>query len=558
MANREQNLKDLNWFVFDEFLGYQTKWDANHPKARGYFVNNSKNCRVNETGALEPRFGTKLLGTSSSATTPIMSMGKFANNDGTDILLRSYGTVLQFYHTTNLAWTDLATGFTTGKIFGFEMDEISSDGQPYLYYCNGVENYARWDGNQTTKTPTEYAAAPKGNVLHRTDNARMMIANVPAAYSTIYVSKTDNPIDFTYSTPRVATDGAVINVGNVVNGLGQLGDKIYWFCKRLIGWITFTQTPEYSGGYDIIQIRPEVDGGPTGDDVGCVSQLAVMKYDNKILFVSPTGMIKDLGSVVQHAVFQAEYIGDPIKPDLDNANMSSAAGIVYKGKAYVAAKKDDDSTFNDRIFVYDILRGRWEAPLNKNANCFLVANNLLYFGSSVNPEVYQLEVEDYYNDLYNDGTNNQFFPINVEAYSWRESFGLPANPKRLYECYLEGEIKRGTTITYDILLNEDGVSGKISADITSTDSGIIFSKSTRNTLAINTLSSQLIGTERITTASGLDIFRVFFRPNIAPSFFNLQFRVYSNGSGYNYKIKKVGFKIDKYNYRDKNLIKALS
>jgi hypothetical protein len=621
---REKNLKNANWIIFDKLKGFQTRYDLNMPESREYLAEGSKNCLVNETGALEPRFGTQLKGAASSATTPIKSLGRFIPQSGNDILVRSYGTVLEWYDEGTAKWETLETGFTSGYRFGFEMDEISAatSGSPgtasysYLYYCNTQEAYSRWAGcvayissstaNTITKTgtatwaslgfaatggliingtdytytggadtttltgvtgdptgeaagsavtqiPTQYVSNPKGNILHLTDNARMIVTGVPTSPCAIFVSKTNDPTDFTFSSPRVATDGAIINVGKVIKGLAQLGDKIYWLTKQVIGWIRFTQIAEYSAGYDVIEIRPECDGGQNGDNVGCVSQLGVLKFDNKVIYISPNGMVKDLGSLAQHYTYQVDMIGDKIKPTLENAIWDSAAGVVFHNKAYIAAKETSKSSYNDIIFVYDILGKEWEPPYYRNASCFLVANDKLYYGSSTNAEVYELEVDGIYTDNYG---ASSIYPVTSVAYSWRENFDMPADVKKLNQVYLEGEIKKGTSFTISILINEDGYSGTITGTISSTDTDIIFTAQDNNIFAVKTLSSSLLGTNR--TSSGLSYFRLYLDVISPVYFYNLQWKYYSSGDGYYWKIKKIGFLIDKYGHELPSLHNSFS
>lgn len=547
----EPNVDDIKYIVFDTIKGYQTKFDPSHPNARGYLQNGSKNVVINDDGTIKPRLGSQLVGAASTSASPIISMGKYVPRTGNEIMLRSYGTVLQFYHRTTLTWTDLQTGFTSGKIFGFEMDDISSDGSAYLYYCNGVETYRRWDGDETPSSPTAYAANPKGNILHITDNARMIVAGVPTSPAAIYVSKTNDPTDFTFSTPRVATDGAIINVGKTITGIAQLADKIYWLTRKLIGWLRFTQIAGYSGGSDLIEIRPEAET----DDIGSTNQQAVLKWDNKVLFVAYNNMIKDLGSLVQHATYQIEYIGDRIKPELEDTVMTSACGIVYKNKAYIACKKNSNSTYNDRLFIYDLIAQQWESPVNLNINCFLVANGNLYYGHSINPEVYQLEVENLHSDSYNDGTNSNLYPIHCVAKSWRENFELPADLKCLYDIYIEGTIKKGTTITFKIYKNEDGISGTSQGTIDSNDTDIIFSPTINNVFSLHKFSTQKLATNF--NSSGNDYFRLYLTPDIGTDFYNLQWEFSSNADGADWSVAKIGFKVAKRNYTNPNLFQSL-
>ncbi len=549
---------------------------------------------------------------------------KFQPRTGSDILLRTRTTLVEYYSVHSSQWETLISELTTGLVFGWEQMDFTDDSgttpssftfENLLFFGNGTDAARSWNGatakissttantivitgstsptaleppfknsgsekliingtqytytgvsGQTftgvTPNPTGEASGSSiaqitidetiagatqvnGNIYHKTDNARLMIAGASNAQGGIYVSKTNNPRNFTFSATRVATDGAVINVTNFVKGLEQLADKIYYLCPDLIGWLRFTQIAEYSGGYDLIEIRPEVKGY----DVGPTNSLATAKWDNKILYASKNS-IKDLGSVVQHVTSQVEAISEMMKPTFDVATLSSAALVVFKNKLYVACQKNSASTVNDIVYIYDILHKAWEPPYILSVSCWLVANGNLYYGNAVNSNVYQLEVTDQFIDVDNDGSVVVNFPTSPVAELWQENFGLPFERKTLYGNFLEGEITQGTVLKGEVPLDEDGYSGSLTFSITGTQSGIIFTSSSVNTFSLQTFATKVFAGD---DAVIVNYFRVIFEPRSTSHFYVANLKLSSNSADNNWKVKRVGWKVDRWNKEDSSL-----
>ena len=620
----EKNKADVSWIIHENFRGFQTKYYKSHPQARGYLVGASQNCVVNDDGSISPRFGYSLFGNFVSTATPIKTLLKFQPRTGNDILLRTWGTVVEYYSTHSSLWETLLSGVTTGLVHGWEQMDFTDDSgttpssfafENLLFFGNGTDAARSWNGatakiSSTTATtivitgsttPTSLeppfknsgssqliingtvytytgvsgqsftgvtpnptgeangssvaqvtvdettagATQVNGNVYHKTDNARLAVSGATNAQGGIYVSKTNNPRSFTFSNPRVATDGAVINVTNFVKALEQLSDKIYYLCPDLIGWLRFTQIAEYSGGYDLIEIRPEVKGY----DIGPTNILATAKWDNKIMYASQHA-IKDLGSVVSHATNQVDAISEAVEPSFLDADLSSAALAVYLNKLYVACKKTSDSDANDIVYIYDILAGQWEAPLNLAVSCWTVANGNLYYGNALTANIYQLEVKDQWLDSDNDGTGVANYSVSPIAELWQENFGLPFDRKTLYGVFLEGEIAQGAQLDGVIYLDEDGYSGSLSFSITGTQTGIIFQSSQANTFALQSFATRVFAGDEVLP---VNYFRVIFEPRSTAHFYVVNAKFSSTSVDGNFKIKRLGWRVSAWSSEDASI-----
>jgi len=140
---------EAKWQTIEEFnAGLLHKKDVTQMPG-GALILGSKNVVLNDGDRITVRKGSELFGASSSTQTPIKSMYTFKKRDGSEIMMRSYGTVLEYYHPDTAAWTNLYSGYTTGQIFGFADHNVNTDNSDFVYFCNAIEPYSRWNGAYT-------------------------------------------------------------------------------------------------------------------------------------------------------------------------------------------------------------------------------------------------------------------------------------------------------------------------------------------------------------------------------------------------------------------------
>lgn len=144
--------------------GWNNRLDS--PKAPGLLT--MQNSIITDRGGVAVRPGIELLGAEDNSGTACTGLSTARRRDGTNILLRAAGTVLEFYNTLNSTWATLKSGFTTGETFGFANHNVNADAIDYLYFCNAVEPYQRWtmafDATTAIVAPAA-TAVPIGSTL---------------------------------------------------------------------------------------------------------------------------------------------------------------------------------------------------------------------------------------------------------------------------------------------------------------------------------------------------------------------------------------------------------
>lgn len=144
--------------IIEQFDGFFAKRDATQVSP-GSLIVSSQNVILNDGDRVANRSGSVLASDASTAQTPVMSMHTFKKRDGTEILMRTYGTVVEYRDPTNLTWESLFSGLTSGQVFGFADFNINTDYTDKVAFCNAVEPYMTWDGAITHLTAGVTAGA---------------------------------------------------------------------------------------------------------------------------------------------------------------------------------------------------------------------------------------------------------------------------------------------------------------------------------------------------------------------------------------------------------------
>lgn len=140
------------------------------------------NMYYNRRGALETRRGTTNFG-DSVGSKPFTSLFFFQNDEtGARYLVGASGTNMYKYVEWTNSWSSIKSGLTE-----FEADGVTRTKWSFavykniIYMCDGVNNYAKWDGT----TYTEYAGTPKFRYIQYMGD-RVFGAWVDATPNTLY------------------------------------------------------------------------------------------------------------------------------------------------------------------------------------------------------------------------------------------------------------------------------------------------------------------------------------------------------------------------------------
>jgi hypothetical protein len=270
----------------------------------------------------------------------------YKKKDGTEFQIQAKGTKLQALNTTTGLYEDISGSptFTDGARFGWKVYDNE------LYGCNGVENYFKFDGTDFT----EYASAPKGNVLEVFED-RMFVTGV-----------TDEPLSIYYTDAGTVTTFPSANVlqplgTDRVNALVNYFGTLLIFKDDSIWKLTFV----YDQVVALFLPKLEVQSG----NYGCPSRKGVTWVENDIWFFT--------GQEVRSIGYQDQQIGilginnsvisENIKETLRNIPFERFAqcAVFYENRRfYLSVPLAND--YNDTTFVCHTLhQNNWTKYANR-------------------------------------------------------------------------------------------------------------------------------------------------------------------------------------------------
>lgn len=482
---------------------------------------------------------------SGSTTTAVISPGTW----GTDLWNNFYvyvtsgadaGKISKISATTSTTITYAALGTGVGTGDTFEIRKVAYDtsanmklriGTSTVTYtgfgsattftgCSGTPAAA--DNAAVTQLPEQSFIAPRGNILEVL-NTRMLVAGVKKNPQSVYYSKLLDASSFTFSATRVAGEGGVIDTpegGGAVKGLSIQEDTVYILKKDIVKTLTFTQD-----GTDL----PVITTLLQAPNVGPNFILSPFKIDNQVFYTTAEGSVKSATRLQNISSVQAVQISDSIVTYMKDIVVDASAGIFFKQRAFIAVKSDG-SAYNNTVLVFNYQKNAWEAPIiGWNVGCWMIYNDDLYFGSSINAEVYKFD-----EDIYEDNGN----PYEAVARFAFSNYGEASLPKQFESVFMEGYISQNTTITINVLYNYNGSQETRSTTLSGTDTQYIVASTDTTGLGLYGLGEEPLAST-VDVPDELQKFRIYLQTSKQP-FYELSVEVSSNEAGSRWDVLRFG------------------
>lgn len=305
----------------------------------------------------------------------------------------------------------------------------------------------------------------------------------------VYVSKTNEFLDVTFSSPRLPAEGALITLDAAPVGFSPQASNMYISAGRDEWWLSETnqQTVTEQSGGNSIPIATETLYTvrlKTALNQGAQSQALIANYKNSLVYVSNETIINALGLVKDvYSDPQVTNMSDPIKYDIDA--YSFVGGQVFYDDYYIYVTVPADGV----IRMYNIAKQYWEAPqtipISRVYHVTSVLGSVIYGHSALTNESYELFTG------YNDDTN----PINaVLSFPYVSSVGgMPWQKKSFNKIYTEGYISSNASLMLTVNYDFGAYSGTYTTLISGAPSSIIFNRITDGSIGQNSLGDEPIG-----------------------------------------------------------------
>lgn len=589
------------------FRGYKTRDDIS--QSRGYFVV-GQNMKMTDGRTMTNRDGFELVGDEVSGVLPVKRAWVFERRDGVQIEMRTYGTKIEARIDGVMeSFALLEAGYTTGLEFAYEVISDSALTTSYCQWCNGTDDIRRWTGvyaqyasddtvNVITiqgatdvadlgftstgtiiigeveitytgvsgKTFTGCSAVPTsptaGDIIFQSPittgftatnkysvgtaiDGRVHARNDSKKSVSLY-SKLDDPFDWTTG----ATDGdggaKEIEQGGPITAYGRFGKTVLIFKKRLI------KTLEFVANADRIDV-PKYDTLKPSDDksttIGAIGQKSTFHGPNGVYVVTEDKQLLELNFNTNIVYPELLNIADPISPTFQEGVHDEASGIVFDSKVFYAYKQDSNSTANDTVIVFDLIRRQWWTPIvGWNVADWTIVDGKLHWHSSTNANTY--EVIDQKTDA-----GEGFTSI---MRTWSEDFGFPNLQKKCGYVYIEIYMTEGTEVPVTVLYDEDGYSGQeeftLRAD---SDTDNKFNASEYNPFGASPFGTQRFGSNP--DISGAKKYRYILELKKNIEFFNIALQFSSDNAGVIFEPIRFGWFLEElYQLSPKAYLKGIT
>lgn len=307
--------------------------------------------------------------------------------------------------------------------------------------------------------PIAFPSLPKGSIIISHNGRIIMNAKATSAlYSggSFVGSVLNDPEDFTFSVPRVASEGYQMIMseggGNIMAMASFEGD-VAIFKKSAVNRHTVTLDQNDSPYQQ--QLLP-YDSMATGT-VGIVGQKAVCSLANQVFYVSPKRVINSLQRVATIDYPQALPFSDRIQNFADNLTWDAdSCSVGYEKYAYFFGK-NPGSAIVDSGVRYNQRFDAWDTPIKGlEIAAFFTFYGELCGAVSSSPDVIKLDTGTM--DYATDTTVGN--PINSKLTLQRLSYGKNSDRVRSQRCFVEGWMSKAGRIDFTINLDEAGKSFK--------------------------------------------------------------------------------------------------
>jgi len=290
-----------------------------------------------------------------------------------------------------------------------------------------------------------------------------------------YVSSNTDFTDFTFSTPREPTEGAILTLDSNPVGFGVQDDIVY-ISSSQNDWyqVLFARSADLTK--ETISIKRIRSGGSQG----AVSQQSIGHIKNQIVFFGNDRTISTIGNIENINTPQTKPISDPIKSDLLDYDLTQNPHVrFFQSKIYVTIPSES------LLLIYDYEKEFWQPPQRIPLIRLAEIDGDLYGHSNSVPETY----------LLFDGVNDNGNPIEATAKFAYRNYGDRAWQKNLDEWYTEGYISSNATIVVTHIYDFEGDTATVTSYIDGSDSDILSGTVVDVSLGKNPFGKEPFGTQ---------------------------------------------------------------
>lgn len=501
----------------------------------------------------------------------------FNTSDGLEYVVAVYGNNFYLRDESAERWVKINSTYTpaeTTLFYGY-VSWNNGRGDDRGYFCNGTDNFARWeitldslasdhsagaptvtlvDGTRfpsgggtlviTDGVTTEYAAysSRTGNVftlsgtlansfatgssvsmmmVEKPDmekgrylarwQRRLITANRYGGETNFYFSKVDDPEEF---MPGNNTNDA---------GFFQLSDGnggitgVYDFGEFLL--VTKSESLhrfEFQLNVDLDTKLERVTPIISGASMGPIDGYNTIKVLNSLYYpTQANGFIRlDPAQTGSNTSTKVDVISRKIHPLAKRLNYSNGRVAHADQKIFWVVAEEQS---NNVIVMYDLLRQAWTTFDSWLAQDLFALGDDIYYLSRINGKIYKGLT----------GQNDAGQPFVASLTLKRLNFGKSPLPKTADALYIEGYMTDATEFFVDVYYNELGRLRTVTYQINSDTPGLYFSPVSLNALGQYPAGLVPLGLIPDNQIGQIGVFRAYLSIPNGSAFYNIQVRLYS-------------------------------
>ena len=366
---------------------------------------------------------------------------------------------------------------------------------------------------------------PKGRILQEYDAQLFVTAASGVSGNIVYYSAVDEPTNFAISaTPGGGGTARYPEAWGAITAFKDFDEILTIFKEDTIRKLEFQSLADGTAGSIEIVSR---GGILTGPNVGAANHKSMTKVENDVVYVTPSGWVKSLART--DAGRKTNELSQKIRPTVEGYNMTSAAGIYYDGKYYLACATGEaavSTANNNMVLVWDYEYNSWTKFVGWNVADWFIYNKGLYWGASNEITTYRALT------TYADNTS----PYDVYWSSKWLDYGVPNEQKRLNRVYIEGYMTTNTTVNVSAYF--DGNTGAPTKKAIVGTGSYIDSSDTVDVIGYNTWGKGTYGGETGASTYNLKKFRAYLQYN-GKNFFNMQLKIGTASPSFVWKVTHI-------------------
>lgn len=338
--------------------------------------------------------------------------------------------------------------------------------------------------------------------------------------SIVYMSKSTDYTAFTFSSPRVPTEGWQFLLDDFCVGFssniggGGLESLVIFAGDDWIYRVEFEQLGD-STIKETAKVKPII----VSSGQGAVVQELISKVQNSIVFINAYNELVELGQFENQSVIQQVPLSDPIKPDFLDADFTGGSIRFWRNNLYVTAGA------SGRTFILSFredqkgIRRFWQPPQILPIGQMSDYNGDLIGHSNATTESYKMFTG---NSDAGGSDGSSGYPIVFKAHFAYNNFGKREKVKFFDKYFTEIYLTSTAEVVHKILYEYLGAKDIKTFTYKGTDSQHLYTPNPNASLGVNSLGTSPLGGSLSEPENFLKYRR--FKPITAQDFFEIQVR----------------------------------